>query len=300
MDIGIIGPGAMGTFLAGMLGEKNEVTLVGRRELDIEKVDIVGKTELTAEINFTTNLGKLSGSELVVICTKSYDTEEAVKGILDHLSPECRILSLQNGLENEEIISEHIGKERTIGGVTSHGVTYLDSGKVKHAGKGKTLIGSYPKGKRGEEELKRIVKLFNEGDISTTLSDNIIGHIWKKVIVNVGINPITALVGVKNGLLLKDEDLLELMKEAVQEASTVAEEYVDLPIDEPFKETKKVAKSTRDNKSSMLQDVEKKRRTEIDQINGAVVEKGEKSGIRVDVNRTLYRLVKGLQHTYSE
>lgn len=298
MKIGMIGPGAMGTFLAGVLGKKNEVTLLGRRRLGIEKVEIVGETELISKVDFTTDAGEFSKTELVIVCTKAFDTEKAVREVTEHLPSRCNVLSLQNGLKNEEIISDHLGEEKTIGGITSHGVTYLDAGRVKHAGKGETLIGSYPKGKGEDREVKRVAEVFSEAGISTSLSDNITGHIWKKVIVNAGINPVTALLGVKNGFLLEDKNLLKMVEEVVEEATKVAQEYAELPVDDLSKETKKVAKRTQDNKSSMLQDVENQRRTEIDQINGAVVEKGEKKGVPVHANRTLYWLVKGLQSTY--
>ncbi len=296
MKIGIIGPGAMGTFLAGVLAQDNEVTLLGRRKLEIERVEVVGETELISEVDFTTDVSNLSETELVVICTKAYDTEGAVKDVIDHLPSDCKLLSLQNGLKNEEIISRYVGEDRTIGGITSHGVTYLETGKVKHAGKGETVIGGYPRG--GGEEIKKVAEVFRKAGISIDLNDKIIGHIWKKVIVNVGINPITALLGVKNGFLLEDENLFEMMKGTVDEATKVARKNTELPVEDTFEETKRVAKTTRENRSSMLQDIENKRRTEVDQINGAVVEKGEKSGIPVEMNRTLYRLVKGLESTY--
>ncbi len=294
MKIGIIGPGAMGTFLAGVLGKHNEITLVGRQGLDIERVEIVGETELISEIDFTTDVSELSDTELIVICTKAFDTEVAVKGLIDYLPSECKLLSLQNGLKNEEIIAKYIGEERTIGGITSHGVTYLGTGKVKHAGKGETVIGGYP----NRHDEKEIAKIFDKAGIKTELSDNIIGHIWKKVIVNVGINPITALLGVKNGFLLEDEYLHCLVEEVVDEATEVAKGYTELPVEDTFEETKRVAKTTQDNRSSMLQDIDNKRRTEIDQITGAVVEKGEESGVSVNVNRTLHGLVKGLERSY--
>lgn len=297
MKIGIIGPGALGTFLAGMLGRKNEVILFGRRRSGIKDVEIIGETELVSEVDFTTDVTVLSRAELVVICTKSYDTEKAVKKISDHLSSGCKVLSLQNGLENEEIIARYLGEKRTIGGITTHGITHLEPGKVKHAGTGETVIGGYPRRDVEDEYLKKVVEVFRKGGITTELSDNIIGHIWKKVIVNVGINPITALMGVKNGFLLKDDNLIKLMEETVEEASKVAEEYTELPVEAPVEETKKVAEMTQENRSSMLQDVENKRKTEIGQLNGAVVEKGEEKDIPVKINRTLYRLIKSLEDT---
>ncbi|MBS3817136.1 MAG: 2-dehydropantoate 2-reductase [Candidatus Thermoplasmatota archaeon] len=296
MDIGVVGPGAMGTFMAGLLAKENEVTLLGRRDEDIERVEIVGESELSFRVNFTTRAAELNEAELVVISTKAFDTEEAVEEVASHIPSDCSVLSLQNGLKNEEIISRYVGVERTIGGITSHGVTYLEPGKVKHAGKGETVIGAYPKGR--VERVKETAELLSSAGIKTEVTDNILGQIWKKVIVNSGINPVTALLEVKNGLLMEEKEVLDIVEEAVREAAEVARGYTELPVNDPFEETKKVIESTRDNRSSMLQDIDNKKRTEIDQINGAVVEKGDKTGISVPINRTLYGLVKGLEKKY--
>ncbi|MFP3871916.1 MAG: ketopantoate reductase family protein [Candidatus Natronoplasma sp.] len=297
MDIAIIGPGAMGTFLAGLLAKENKVTLFGRREhQDINKVKIKGKTELEIGVDYATDSSKLADVELVVICTKAFDTEEAIKSVVDHIPSKCDILSLQNGLKNEEIIEDNVGEDRTIGGITSHGVTYLGIGKVRHAGEGETVIGAYPHGDRAE--IKKVASTLSEAGMRTKISDNILGHIWKKVIINAGINPITALLRIKNGFLLEDKDLLALLKEAVKEGTEVAERYTDLPLEDLFEKTKRVAESTAENRSSMLQDILNNKRTEIDQINGAVVEKADECGISVPVNKSLYRLVRGMESTY--
>ncbi len=295
MNIGVVGPGAMGSFLSGLLARENKVTLLGRHKEDIESIRIQGETELVSKVYFTTDPTELKTVDLVLITTKAFDTEEAVERIAPHLNPSCSVLSLQNGLMNEEIIANFVGKERTIGGVTSHGVTYIEAGKVRHAGIGETVIGAYPEGDPEKSEVKKTSELLNKAGLKTEVSDNILGHIWKKVIVNTGINPITALLGVKNGFLLDDEILLGVLKEVVEEAAEVARKHTELPVDDPFEETKRVAKNTRDNRSSMLQDIENKRKTEIDQINGAVIQKAEEVDISVPANRTLYGLLKGIE-----
>ncbi len=298
MKIGIVGPGAMGTFLGGMLGKKNEVVMFGRHEVDIDEIEINGKTELTSQVKYTTDPSDLSQVELVVIATKAFDTEEAVKSISNKITSETFILSLQNGLDNEETIAENFDEERTIGGITSHGVTFLQTGKVKHAGKGETVIGPYPEGETDSKMMNEVEKIFKEVGISVKKSENILGHIWKKVIINVGINPITALLQVRNGFLVEDDSLTGLMRDAVEEAVKVAEEYTDLPSDDLFRETLAVAENTAENKSSMLQDVMNKRKTEIDHITGAVIEKAEEKGLEVPINRSVYRLIKGKENSY--
>ncbi len=298
MKIGIVGPGAMGTFLGGVLGRENEVVVLGRREVKKEEIKIIGKTELNSKVKYTIDPSDLSQVDLVIISTKAFDTEQAVKGIVNKTPSRTYVLSLQNGLDNEEIIARYFGEERTIGGITSHGVTYLDTGEVKHAGKGETVIGPYPEGDNASEIMKELEKVFGEAGISVKKSENILGHIWKKVIINVGINPITALLQVRNGFLVEDVCLTELMRDAVKEAVKVAEEYTVLPSDDLFQNTLAVAENTAENKSSMLQDVMNKRKTEIDHITGAVIEKAEEKGLEVPINRTMYRLIKGKENSY--
>jgi len=295
MKIGIVGPGAIGTFLAGILGKENEVHLFGRKALDINKIEISGETELKVSVNYTDSVESLSDKELIIICTKSFDTADAMNSISDHLFRGSMVLSLQNGLKNEEIISDFVGEERTIGGITSHGVTYIEEGKVKHAGKGETVIGPYPEGR--DKKVEKVCSVFNHAGMKTTLGENILVEIWRKAVINSGINPITAIVGVKNGVLLEDEFLTGLMEDTVLESAEVAKKYVDLDKEKVLKETKKVAERTSDNLSSMLQDIKNEKRTEVEQINGAIIEKAATEE-EIRVNKVLYRLVKGLQNRY--
>ncbi len=296
MKIGIVGPGAIGTFLAGVLGGQNEVALLGRRPLDIKKIEISGKTRLETDVSYTESVESLSDKELIIVCTKSFDTTEVMASISDHLSSKCMVLSLQNGLKNEEIISDFVGGERTIGGITSNGVTYMEPGKVKHAGEGETIIGSYPEGSK--KKVEKVQRILDHAGLDTSISENILVDIWEKVVVNSGINPITALLRIKNGVLIEDENLTTLMEDTVLESASVAENYVGLDRKKVLKKTKKVAERTSENLSSMLQDIENQSRTEVDQINGAIIEKAEKKGVSAPVNRVLYRLIKGLENRY--
>ncbi len=296
MNIGIIGPGAMGTFLSGILGKEHHVDLLGRKKLDIDTIKVTGKTSMKTSVNYTTDPSELSEDDLLIICTKSFDTEGTMKTLDSYLSDDHKFLTLQNGLENEEIISKFVGKKRTIGGITSHGMTFKEPGMVKHAGEGETVIGSYPEGK--DNRVKTIADELTDSGITTEVSENIIGHIWKKAVINSAINPITAIEDVRNGRLVEDEYLYRLMKDAANESLKVAEEHVNLPGNDIVEETKQVAERTSNNISSMLQDIRNKNRTEVEQINGAIVKKGKKQGVSAPVNNVLYNLVKGIENRY--
>ncbi len=296
MKIGIVGPGSLGTFLAGKIGKVNQVVLYGRKDLSLKQVVISGETQLKTDIKYTTDPTSLSDLEYVIICTKSFQTEQVMKDTHEYLSDKTMIVSLQNGLKNEKIISKFVGKDRVIGGITENGITFERYGKVIHAGKGETIIGPY--GDDFTNEVKEFSQILNDSSIANKVSDNIYGHIWKKVIINAGINPITALSGLKNGSIIDDKNLFSLMEYICEESVKVAENEVVLPGDDPFKEAVKVAKNTSENKSSMLQDVENKRKTEIDCISGAIVSVGTKHGVNTPYNRTMVYLIKSLENSY--
>ncbi len=296
MKIGIVGPGAMGTFLAGTLNRENDVLLLGRQMGLVEDIKISGNTDIKTGVRYTDDAGELRDKELVILCTKSYDTRQAMEEISPHLNEAAYVLSLQNGLKNEEIVSEFVSKNRVIGGITSHGFLYVEPGKVVHTGKGKTVIGVYPKGMN--EHLENIQRILNHAGLDVELTDNIQGHIWKKVIINSGINPITALTGLKNGEILERSYIKNLLTMICRESMAIARTEVALPGGDPVKEAEQVAASTAENRSSMLQDVEHERRTEIDCINGAVIEVGKKNGVETHYNKIFYELVKARESGY--
>ncbi len=303
MRILVVGAGALGSFLAGVLNQENEVTLFARKApaeaIEKDGLVIEGETKRTTQLNVAQTADEISSVDfnLVIIAVKSYDTEEAVKNIKSLVDKKTAVLSLQNGLDNEEKIAAQFGGDRTLGGVTSHGVTLLEYGRVVHAGLGETKIGELDG--KDTNRVHDICKIFTSAGIKTDLSDNIYGEIWAKGIVNAGINPLTATLRVPNGHLLEHEYLTSMLEKICNECINVANAaHVKLPDCDLIEKTKNVARLTAKNKSSMLQDIERKRKTEIDSINGAIVRIGEEYGVPTPVNSTLVRLVKGIERSY--
>lgn len=303
MRILVVGAGALGSFVAGVLSQENEVILFARKAPAeaIQKKGLVieGETKLATQLNAVQTTDEISDGkfDLVIIAVKSYDTEEAVKNIKSLVDQKTAVLSLQNGLDNEEKIAAQIGIEKTVGGVTSHGVTLLEYGRVCHAGVGETIIGELDGSE--SERINDIGSTLTSAGIKTDISKNIQGEIWAKGIVNAGINPLTAMLRVRNGYLLEHENLTSLLEEICTECISVANAAnVTLPDCDLIEKTKNVARLTADNRSSMLQDVENKKKTEIDSINGAIVRIGKEHDIPTPVNSTLVRLVKGIERSY--
>ena len=242
----------------------------------------------------------LSGIEpdIILICVKSNKTRDAAESLKEKIPRKALFATLQNGLGNVEILKEILGGGRVIGGVTSEGATSLDTGKIRHAGKGSTVFG--PQAVFGDR-LEALVTAFNKAGFSTTSSDNVDELIWSKLIVNVGINALTAITGLKNGRLPEYEGSLSIMEQAVAEAMAVSKaKNINLPFADPMKKVLEVCSQTSGNIASMLQDVLNKRLTEVDYINGAICREGEKEGIQTPVNRTLTNLVKTIQASYHE
>ena len=167
-----------------------------------------------------------------------------------------------------------------------------------HAGEGETVIG--PKGKE-EGPAQELLSTMNKAGLETRLADNVEDLIWGKLIINVGINALTAVTRLKNGRIPMINGTRKIMVEAVREAVTVGEaKGINLPYEEPLSRVIKVCEATKENVASMLQDVLKERITEVEMINGAIAREGDRLGIPTPVNRTLTNLVQAIQETYQE
>ena len=307
MRIVIVGSGAMGSLFGGLLAESgNEVYL-----LDIWKdhVDRINKNGLWIEglsgdrfikIKAVTEPKEIGGtSDLIIIFVKSYHTKSAAKNISPLVGESTSILTLQNGLGNFEILSNIFGLEKVIAGTTSYGATILGPGRVRHAGIGPTVIGEL----NGQTiaRTEKFAQILTQAGIKTDTSDNVLGLVWSKLLINVGINALGVLIRVKNGELVKGKYSLKLQRELIEEAFEVAKRKgIKLIHQDMVKEVASICEKTSVNINSMLQDVLKKRKTEIDFINGAIVREGEKLNISTPVNQVITDLIKAIEEAYKK
>ena len=303
MKIAIIGAGAMGSIFGAMLSGAADVFLVDPfaehiMEINANGLIVEGGNNSKEKYNVTactdTSIIK-SRVDLAIIFTKSYATAQAAQTALSILDERGIALTLQNGLGNLEIIAGIVGDDRAVAGVTSHGGTMVCPGVVRHAGTGPTHIAG---NKRNREAVKRVVETFNSAGIETDISDNLDGLIWGKLIINVGINALAAILQVENGFLEKTVAVEKLMARAVSEAVNVADALkIKLPYETPLEQVKKVCRDTAGNRASMLQDILKGARTEVGVINGAIVEKGREMGIPTPYNIFLSEIIEALEAT---
>lgn len=304
MKIVIIGPGAMGCLFAAHLAKsKEEVWLLDKRPERIKKIKEEGlrlegvSGNWQAKIKITQDPKEIGVCDLIIITVKSYDTKEAIKSVKPLIGENTFVLTLQNGLGNVEIISEIVGQDKTLGGITSHGATLLSVTNIRHAGKGDTVIGRID-GKI-PVQLRSIRELLNSVGFETRISKDIKAILWSKLIINVGINALTAITHLNNGKLIEFEATRKILEEAVSEAIRVAKKQrIKLIYDDPLSKVEAVCQATSNNISSMLQDVLNKKRTEIDFINGVIVRQAQALGISVPVNSTLTNLVKTIEASY--
>ena len=302
--ITIVGPGAIGCLFGAMLKEAgHRVIMLDNQPQRAEKISRDGiqikgiSGERLVRVEATARPEEAAECDMAVIATKSYDTESAVESVANALGPSTPILTLQNGLGNVEMISRAVGGERTIGGITSQGATLVDAGSIIHAGKGKTVIGT--PSNRLTDNLEMVRDILDSAGFEPQISDDLETTIWSKLVINVGINALTAITRLNNGRLLEFEGTRRIMEDAVAEAVAVAgAKKVKIPQEDPLAQVQEVCRLTAANVSSMLQDVLACTKTEIDAINGAVAKLGAEAGIDTPINTALTSLVKTIESSY--
>ena len=299
----IMGAGAIGSLFGGLLalsGEevhlvtlrKDHVDTIRSRGLSIEDR---GKSQII-RVNATTDVTSLGKADLLLFFVKTYQTEQAVSDSLILQKEDTVFLTLQNGLGNEEAICKAVDPKKVMLGVTNHGATLLGPGLIRHAGWGETHIGEL--NGRVTERANQIALIFQRAGIKTLVSPQIYDLVWEKLLINIGINALTALTGLKNGQLLDYSETVRLMKVLVSEAVKVAKGKGIQIKGDPFEKVRTVAEVTKENRSSMGQDFDYKRRTEIDAINGAIVKEAENLGISVPHNQTITDLIKVIEKNF--
>ncbi len=301
MKIAIIGAGAMGSLFGGRLAlAGEEVWLLDVWEEHVRTINDKGLVIATAGKDFvarpkaTTRPEDIGTADLVVIFVKSTATRAAAGTAATLLGPEAAVLTLQNGYGNAETIAAVVGPDRVIAGTTAQGATLLGPGRIMHGGSGETHIGEL--GGRKTDRSQQVAACLTRAGIPTLVDDNVAALIWGKLIVNVGINALTGITGLKNGELADHDEAKQVLAMAVEEAVKVAAAAgIRLPYDNAVEKVLAVAVATAQNRSSMLQDLSAGRLTEIDAINGALVREGERRGVATPVNQVLTLLIKALE-----
>jgi len=297
MRVVIVGAGAMGSLFGFLLHKagKNvwlldkhpELTShVRNKGLQVENIS----GEHRVSIPITTNAHEIGWADLIIIFVKAYDTTQAIMDVTPLIRQKSVVLTLQNGIGNVEKIAGVVDRRRIIAGTTAHGATVLGLGHIRHAGTGETIIGQLD----GQitERLHKIRNFFDSAGISVQITQDVSSLLWSKLLINVGINPLTGITNLRNGRLLDFEEAREIMHKAVDEAREVMFQKKIRPIyEDHHNKVDSVCQATARNFSSMLQDLLNKKRTEIDFISGIITSEGHNAGIDTPINQALTHLI---------
>ena len=305
MKICMLGTGSLGSTIGGTLAQGgSEVYFVDQWKEHIDKINENGlkmtdeKEDWYVKVDARTSAEGMGPVDLVIVLVKSFATKEAVSQLKETnvIGENTLVMSLQNGLGNEETIAEVVGKANVISGKTYVGGRLLSPGYVSAGVKGKyTYIGELT----GEitDRIQAVCDEFNKAGLLCEVSDNIKGLIWDKLLINVAAGALCGITRLPYGPLYEEEYIKETAVAAIQEGIDVAKAAgVKLKSEDPEYPWYAASEGLPETfKTSILQSLELKRPTEIDFINGSVVEWGKKFGIPTPVNRTLVTCVKGIE-----
>ena len=303
------GAGAMGGVWAARLhGAGHEVGVldvspaalaaIARDGLIVERKD--GSTEV-ARLPASADAGELGIADAVIFFTKSYHTPSAADLARPLVGPETTVVSLQNGWGNADVLAGFYPPERLVMGVTYHSATVKAPGRIAHtADAGPTFVGPYLDG-APLERAEAVAAAMEGAGIATTVSARAKTEVWRKLILNCATLPTSALTRLYTGELGKPGPVRDLEDELTREATTVARALGhEIDPDERVATIHEHLARGGKGKPSMLQDVEGKRPTEIDVINGAVVREADRLGLDVPVNQAMVALVKGLERSWRQ
>ncbi len=297
----------MGSAIGALLHEAgNTVTLIDVSRPAIDAVTSRGLiiqdkagNKRAVRVQITDQPATIGVVDLLIVFVKCYQTADAVGSALPIIGPHTTVLSLQNGWGNGPRIAQLVGAERVVLGVCYHSATVLAPGHVLHAGQGKTFVGEMDG--RDRPRLQSIVKTFNHAGIAVEPSGQVLKEIWSKLALNVATLPTSSTVRITADRLLDAPEMQELMKDLLHEVVAVANaQSIPLDFDERWEViTGLLRKLAPGTKGSMYQDVENRRRTEIDVMCGAIVEAGARLNIPTPCNRAMIGLIKGLERTFA-
>lgn len=290
----IVGSGAMACLFGGLLASVAEVTLLGTWKEGVQAVRSGGirledeKGVRTVHVLATDDPAMCAGSPQALVLVKAWQTGRAAQQLEAALAPDGLALTLQNGLGNLEILQRRLGVERVACGVSRRGATLVGPGHIRIGGSGPTVL-------EQDARLDGLAELFEQAGLKVERVEDANAAIWGKLAVNAGINPLAALLRVTNGALAEQPQAQSVMRQAALEVQAVAAALgIALPYADAGEEAVRAAMASAHNLSSMLQDVLRGARTEVDAINGAVVGVGEEVGVETSVNRVLWELVTAL------
>lgn len=303
MRVCVVGCGAVGSLFAAHLAGVDGAE-VWAYDLQRDHVDAInesglrisGVSDLVADVRATADAAEIPPCEYGIVATKSMHTEAAIAATASVFQGGA-VCSVQNGVGNEELIAPHVA--RVIRGTTFPAGHLVEPGHVEQDTGGKTWIGPFEPKPAAMEEVERLAGTLSEGGMETIAMPDSRGAQWTKLIFNAATNPVGALTGLPHGWACERADIRELVRGLIAEGRAVADSLgVELDSD-PDDLVDHATRVAHDHKASMLQDVEARRLTEVDFLNGGISRFGRELGVDTPLNDALWALVKALEQSWT-
>lgn len=305
MKICVIGCGAVGSLFAAHLAKAGEAEVwaydVWKEHTDAIRqhgLRLSGAADFTAALNATSDPSELPRCDYGIVATKAIHTRIAISQVADIFDDKSAVCSVQNGVGNEEIIAGRV--QFVIRGTTFPAGHPIAPGHVGYDIKGDTWIGPFEETNTSMEKVEELAGLLTRSGMNTIALKDARGAQWTKLIFNAATNPVGALTLLHHGAASRYEPTGDLFDDLIAEGEAVAKKLgIELHGD-PRELVQKGANAPGKHRASMLQDVLAKRQTEIDFMNGAIVNRGEEAGVPTPLNKAMWQLIKGLEHSWKD
>lgn len=301
--VAILGAGAMGTLYAYALAEHNDVTLVDVRGDVVESINGRGGVVVDdlpmRPLYATRDASRAFATNFLFVFVKAPNTLHAIRPFAGQLNPATPIVSLQNGLGNEEAVKTALGGAvPLVIGITNEVALAVGHGRTRRQDAGTTIVGSAG---ASPSTVRTVRDLIAGAGVACSIAYDIRSHQWGKLIANAAINPIAALADARNAIVASDPDAAELAREVANESAAVARAMrVNLPFADAWQYVRDVVATTAESRNSMTIDLGAHMKSEIDHVNGAIVAAGRRFGIATPYNEALLRLVKAKENAPRE
>jgi 2-dehydropantoate 2-reductase len=297
----VLGAGAVGCFFGGVLARAGKDVLLIARDNHVQAIKKNGlfmecqTFQERVTIEASSRIEDIAGADLILCCVKSPDTERAIREIKALIKSDTLILSLQNGVDNAERISQVV-PNKVISAVVYVAAGMGGDGHVKHFGRGELIIGVANQAESISSELQEICEIFLSANIPCAVSNNIQRELWLKFLVNCSYNGISAIGQITYGEMAQQENTWQLINDLTTEFLLVAHhENIDISEDEAQRVNEQIAKTMAGQRSSTAQDLLRHKPTEIDYLNGLIVRKAKEHGLKVPNHQAIYTLVKMIE-----
>jgi len=313
MNIAIIGAGAAGSLFGSYLSyagynviitdsDEAKISAIAKKGIQVlspDKKEILRAFfhEAITVANSETS-EKFRNCQYYIFCVKSFSTQSAAESVYKFIKPDSVVVTLQNGAGNIENLSAFFKLDNIAAGATTEGATLLEPGIVIHGGKGKTAIGMAGNNKE-KNRIEPLITAFEKAGFKSFHTDDPKKMIWEKLAINTSINPITTILKANNGIIPENAHLKNLVRIITKEVCAVAaagDNNIKLDSNETYNAVLEVAKNTKANRSSMLQDILAGKKTEIENISGFIFKTAKNNSVSVKANHALFLLVKALEN----